>query len=70
MASKLEREAQAILDEEIRLKERKKKLVEAQRAETMAKLEKLVGKVDAGGVVRVLERVIALGLPEAEKRLA
>ena len=70
MAGKIEKERAAILEEELKLAERKKRLAEREAAERAAAMAKSVlAKLDSDRLEAVLARMKTLGIDEVEKRL-
>lgn len=70
MAGKIEKERAAILEEELKLAERKKRLAEREASERAAAMAKSVlAKLDSDRLQPVLARMKTLGIDEVEKRL-
>jgi hypothetical protein len=70
MAGKIEKERAAILEEELKLAERKKRLAEREASERAAAMAKSVlAKLDSDRLEAVLARMKTLGIDEVEKRL-
>lgn len=70
MAGKIEKERAAILEEELKLAERKKRLAEREASERAAAMAKSVlAKLDSDRLQAVLARMKTLGIDEVEKRL-
>lgn len=70
MAGKIEKERAAILEEELKLAERKKRLAEREASERAAAMAKSVlAKLDSNRLEAVLARMKTLGIDEVEKRL-
>ena len=69
MASKLDRERKKIEEDEAKLRDRKRALIEAYRAEVMDKIQKLTARLDTETLSEIFDRIQALGPIETLRRL-
>ncbi|MGF7156196.1 hypothetical protein [Novosphingobium gossypii] len=60
MASKLDREREAIQQAEVELEERKRRLLEMEKEETEKEIQRLVKKVGTGEAIGILGLAVAM----------